>query len=756
MALDPGRVSKSCFPHASLEVAASAEALRDALDAYEAATARAKSRRDELVQAALRDEATVSPGLRWIDERGVTWRYVVKRDGSVRVDGCEGFAGGLLAIPGEIQGRTVESIAASACANLLDAEEIELPDSVASIGAAAFRNCKALRSITFPPRLDSFDAGWLAGCCRIERIVLPGALEVIDRSVFSVGRLKVVEIGAGTRSVQPGAFSDAELAEVIVSPLNRHLSTDGFALFGDGGRTLIALAVPCGSYRIPDGCEKLAPKAFAGMRALEAVDLPQGLRSVGDLAFANTSITSFDAPLSLEHIGERAFLRCSELVSVELGASLKSIGAGAFTGSRVERLHLPRTVESIGFPLALEGASAVGSAYPELIVEEGGPLSVDRFGGMYTRGEEGLAFVRMLNPEATSYEVSTGTIAIQSAAFAGHENIAEVHLPPGLRKIGSAAFKGCRGLTKADLPSSVMAVEAEAFMDTSLSSLHIPASLTDVGEGAFVTFGAHCGATRARGSAPSITDLTCDNRNERFYVSSGLLIERKEDGGHKVVLCRSDSDVAIMPDGVDEIAPYAFSGVSGLRELSLPDGVSKVGIRGLAVGGFVELIRIRSFSPETGGRVIELRFPNTDRGAHQLSLALCVPESVSVCDLLGHYDNAIACATSFDAQNESGMRLYEQGSRLLARLADPLFLSEVSRSVFSSFLHANAVDVCMEFARRGDRESISSLIDMGFVNGDNIDEVISRASSLRDAVVTGFLLEASRLRLGRDPYDLGI
>ena len=65
---------------------------------------------------------------------------------------------------------------------------------------------------------------------------------------------------------------------------------------------------------------------------IKYVTLPDGLTTIGDLAFSGcSSLTSITIPNSVTSIGGGAFAECSSLTSVTLGNSVTSIGSGAFS-----------------------------------------------------------------------------------------------------------------------------------------------------------------------------------------------------------------------------------------------------------------------------------------------------------------------------------------------------------------------------------------------------------------------------------------
>ena len=139
-----------------------------------------------------------------------------------------------------------------------------------------------------------------------------------------------------------------------------------------------------------------------------------------------------------------------------------------------------------------------------------------------------------------------------------------------------------------------------------------------------------------------------------------------------------------------------------------------------------------------------------------MKLAFSVPDRVSVRTLLEHYDNAILNGSSFDAETEQGLDLYEQVTRIIARLLDPVCMLEVNRSMAERFLASNIEPACVAIARHDDRRSIDALLDLGFLNEGNLYAVIEKVGAGQDAAMTGYLLEAKRQRFGGGGLDFDL
>lgn len=99
---------------------------------------------------------------------------------------------------------------------------------------------------------------------------------------------------------------------------------------------------------VPEGVTSLNNYAFSGCSSLTNITLPSTLQTIGNAAFAQTSITSINIPSSVTSIGGYAFMRCTNLKSVILPQGITTIEASMFTNcSSLEYIVIPNSVTSI-------------------------------------------------------------------------------------------------------------------------------------------------------------------------------------------------------------------------------------------------------------------------------------------------------------------------------------------------------------------------------------------------------------------------
>ena len=714
--------------------------------------AASRERRDAMeaarrIAASKRSEARV-----WTDEDGVAWTYRVLNDAEATIEGCECPDGVVaLTIPETIEGMPVVSMEREACAKLAFAQSVAMPDGIVSIGECAFRDCPNLERIQYPANLERYDSSWTRGCSRLEEVVLPGMLPKVGSAVFDAPTLKRLTIGAGTSSIMPGAFMKSELEHVTVVPENELMASDGKAVYTKDGTVMLALAVPVADYDVMDGCKALAKKAFSNFEGLRSATLPSALELIGDYAFSKTGITEFVAPASLKVIGERAFFACADLTDVTLDQGLLYIGSNAFTNTNIRELRVPASIVELGNPIAAGTDLTYSGANASFSIDEGEgqTLSLDEHGALYLKDEEGMHLIRFIEPNATDYALREDTVTIADEAFAKHPSIERIVLNEGLARIGKGAFKGAKRLRSANVPSTVELIDDEAFLDTSLESLRIPASVKRIGSIALVTKGAHSGSEE-----PSLRHIEVEDDNPRYAVEGGLLIEHLDSGKDRIILCTGEVEDVVVPDSVTAIASYAFNGVRRLRSLDIHDGIVAIDVRGLAFDSLLDELEVRLGEPIEGRDRFEFEFPKTSRAAQQMRLVFGSPSYVNVEAIFDGYDNSIVSRTGFGGAEETErLDLHEQARRIVDRLRDPLFMSNTNKGLMDSVLKSHIEEFCVDIAKHDDKDAIAGLLELGYIDADNIGDIIEAVGAVQDASITNYLLEQKQRRFGATDLD---
>ena len=160
-----------------------------------------------------------------------------------------------------------------------------------------------------------------------------------------------------------------------------------------------------------------------------------------------------------------------------------------------------------------------------------------------------------------------GLIKIDTSAFYDCTELTNIRtgvldntLPKSLSIIGNAAFNNCSKLSSISLPDELSFIGSRAFEESGLTELRIPYELDYIGEGAFM-------------NCTKLTRFTSDSYSYQADEETGVLY-RIGMNDSKILYAYPAGSSAIeyrIPEDVNDIAPYSFSGCVNLQTVHLND-----------------------------------------------------------------------------------------------------------------------------------------------------------------------------------------
>ena len=170
--------------------------------------------------------------------------------------------------------------------------------------------------------------------------------------------------------------------------------------------------------------------------------------------------------------------------------------------------------------------------------------------------------------------------------FSGNEEIESITIPANIESIPDGAFYGCTSLKQFISHNSKY-----TFSNGFLFYNH-----TD--------YDSHLTTVVSNSNIISNTDQNSSNYNAKI---DGAVTEYQVDYEvHKsVICCTKNSQYITVPEGVDDIAPYAFAGHDKMTHIILPAGIKRIGEL-----AFWDCTELRGMSmTESGGDVSEFNIP---------------------------------------------------------------------------------------------------------------------------------------------------
>lgn len=352
---------------------------------------------------------------------------------------------------------------------------ITIPDNIISIGINAFSDCVNLKDITIPPETYYIHETAFENCYQLKIHCEKGSAADQYAEWFYEHQKEMGEyqdtsgydpsnpaVSTPRPSAAPPSAGETQLGESWVVGNGAFVFADNtkFHVY-DGGAYLKTETEPLAGlmddftngipkFTVVDG-EVIADQAYYRSGALRTVRLPEGIKEIGQFAFARSSITRLTVPEGTADIGYGAFYHCDYLTDVSLPESIMCVEPKAFE-------YTAWVTDFMNGGSQTEGSFLI----------EGGVL-------VAYRGDSDEVVI----PE--------GVRVIAGEVFAGHTEITAVELPYSLRVIGEGAFENCSALLDIWSGEGLEEIKDRAFQNTAISreSFVLPATVKKLGVRAF-------------------------------------------------------------------------------------------------------------------------------------------------------------------------------------------------------------------------------------------------------------------------------
>ena len=381
---------------------------------------------------------------------------------------------------------------------------------------------------------------------------------------------------------------------------------------------------------VSEGVTGLCDYAFNYLTALKSVSLPTTLIDIGETTFQGcSSLTEIIIPEKVEKLNDFLFNRCSSLRKIVvlnpdiIFEDLYNIpNACVFFGyngsttdtyteendkpflslcSFTDSSHTDNNRDGIcdicnESSIAREGTcgdSAAWRLYSDgLLTVEGSGEVINKFG--------------VSSRAANRVEVKKGITSIGVSAFESFWALAEVSLPEGLLTIGPRAFAYCYLLKEVTIPETVQEIKSLAFYSCDvLEKIVIPAGVEIIWNSAFancdaleevvfseglkkifenafaytpklraIAIPASVSFISATAFSGAVEEYSVHADNVKYTAEDGVLYTRDKKTIIRVADVYTDFTV---PDSVEIISMYAFSGCATLRSVIIPDTVKHIG-----------------------------------------------------------------------------------------------------------------------------------------------------------------------------------
>lgn len=375
-------------------------------------------------------------------------------------------------------------------------ERVTIPDTVEVVGESAFENNQKVQFVVIPKSVKRLDAYVFWGCNNLEEVVLGKGLTAVDEYSFAgCTGLKQITIPENIQSIDAQAFAgcvnltDIYIpATVTVIAEDAFLNCDNVTIHADEGSVAAQFSQKLAEQKNRDPLVTAAP-----VQTPTAVSRPDTQATTEPVSTATPAPVATPVPGNV--LGSTIIVGNHALVMVHPGEEKVQQGytepeAGQETG---EEQDITAETENGKIPewMYYRNQSVSAVTIPE------GTTEIGRF-----------AFSRSSLRTVT---IPEGVTVIDYAAFYHCDNLDNVILPDTVNTVGAKAFthtgwmddfeensmddflisgdilvayKG--NLPEVVIPDGVRVIAEEAFRNhTELKKVHLPASVTDIGNDAF-------------------------------------------------------------------------------------------------------------------------------------------------------------------------------------------------------------------------------------------------------------------------------
>lgn len=375
-------------------------------------------------------------------------------------------------------------------------ERVTIPDTVEVVGESAFENNQKVQFVVIPKSVKRLEAYVFWGCNNLEEVVLGKGLTAVDEYSFAgCTGLKQITIPENIQSIDAQAFAGCvNLTDIYIPATVTGIAEDAFlncdnvTIHADEGSVAAQFAQKLAEQKNRDPLVTAAP-----VQTPTAVSRPDTQATTEPVSTATPAPAATPVPGNV--LGSTIIVGNHALVMVHPGEEKVQQGytepeAGQETG---EEQDITAETENGKIPewMYYRNQSVSAVTIPE------GTTEIGRF-----------AFSRSSLRTVT---IPEGVTVIDYAAFYHCDNLDNVILPDTVNTVGAKAFthtgwlddfeensmddflisgdilvayKG--NLPEVVIPDGVRVIAEEAFRNhTELKKVHLPASVTDIGNDAF-------------------------------------------------------------------------------------------------------------------------------------------------------------------------------------------------------------------------------------------------------------------------------
>ena len=233
---------------------------------------------------------------------------------------------------------------------------------------------------------------------------------------------------------------------------------------------------------IEPGVTKIGSHAFFMCNNLESVSIPEGVTTIEDRAFWQTSLKNITIPASVTQIGstiKEVFYQCYDLESITVAngnTAYRSVDGVLYTADGTTLIQYPQNKTDKAYKMIDEATK------------------IDFLAFNYTQNLQTIDFNNVTafadkavyGNQALQEIVLKNAASLGNQAFSGNREVTSVLLEKAPTTVGESVFSSCTSLTNVTLPDDMKELQDGMFaFCTALKTLKFPAQLNRIGKACF-------------------------------------------------------------------------------------------------------------------------------------------------------------------------------------------------------------------------------------------------------------------------------
>ena len=442
---------------------------------------------------------------------------------------------GIGIIPYEI----VDGVLISANSNLLLLDStgtVRIPYNVTKIDSGVFNNLEGLTRVIIPGSVKEIGKNAFSNNKSLQEVIMEDGVEIIGDQAFSECKnLQTVKIPDSVKTISGSAFYFCTNLKNITLP--KYLtSLEGYTFTGCDNLENIT---------IPENVTSIENNCFDSCDNLKEVYLPASLKNIKDSIFGNCNSLNkiivdgknenFIVENNILYSKDKTVLYfnfndTSNVTELTIEEGVKTLMGGSLTKfTKLKVINLPSTLNSINSFNIFRGMFDLES----ININEGNTKYDSDGVNIYDNTTQALIFSAS---KEKSFTVRQGTKIISTYAFYNNTNLESITLNNDLEQI-----------------------EQQAFNNTKIKELNIPASVIYLHP--LFIYGS------------DITTVTIDPQNLNYTSDDSFIYNKNKT---TLVLYLKNETSVVIPDGIERISIYAFHAKTNLQNIVIPSTVKEI------------------------------------------------------------------------------------------------------------------------------------------------------------------------------------